>query len=306
MQLKKLLQSFLYIYNMKILSLTGFGRGTFQMEGLNVQVEIKSVNGKNLDLFLKSPQIYNELEMLIRSRVQELLVRGSVNVLITRQDTRVSQLQINKPFLERILNELNDIAPQSAVDKNYLLSALIRLPDAMQNNSSILEETEKKGVLKALDEAALQLTNFREQEGESLKKDLLNSVKNIQTNLAEIKKIAPIRNEKQKEELLKKLNDLGINEQLDKNRLEQELLYYIEKLDINEECVRLQNHCSYFEEILHNADISKGKKLGFIAQEMVREINTTGSKANDAVMQKLVVQMKEDAEKIKEQLLNVL
>ncbi len=291
---------------MKILSLTGFGRSTFQMNGLNVQVEIKSVNGKNLDLFLKSPQIYNELEMLIRSRVQELLIRGSVNILITRQDTRVSQLQINKPFLERILNELNDIAPQSANDKNYLLSALIRLPDAMQNNSNILEETEKQGVLKALEEAALQLTNFREQEGESLKKDLLNSVKNIQTNLQEVKKIAPIRNQKQKEELLKKLNDLGINEQLDKNRLEQELLYYIEKLDINEECVRLQNHCNYFEEILHNGDVSKGKKLGFISQEMVREINTTGSKANDAVMQKLVVQMKEDAEKIKEQLLNVL
>ena len=244
--------------------------------------------------------------MLIRSRVQELLIRGSVNILITRQDTRVSQLQINKPFLERILNELNDIAPQSANDKNYLLSALIRLPDAMQNNSNILEETEKQGVLKALEEAALQLTNFREQEGESLKKDLLNSVKNIQTNLQEVKKIAPIRNQKQKEELLKKLNDLGINEQLDKNRLEQELLYYIEKLDINEECVRLQNHCNYFEEILHNGDVSKGKKLGFISQEMVREINTTGSKANDAVMQKLVVQMKEDAEKIKEQLLNVL
>jgi uncharacterized protein (TIGR00255 family) len=291
---------------MKILSLTGFGRSTFQMNGLNVQVEIKSVNGKNLDLFLKSPQIYNELEMLVRSRVQELLIRGSVNVLITRQDTRVSQLQINKPFLERILNELNDVVPQTNNDKNYLLSALIRLPDAMQNNGAILDEVEKQGVLKALEEAASQLTSFRKQEGNSIEKDLLNSVKNIQTNLSEVKKVAPIRNHKQKDELLKKLDDLGIKEQLDKNRLEQELLYYIEKLDINEECVRLQNHCTYFEEIINNDDVAKGKKLGFIAQEMVREINTTGSKANDAIMQKLVVQMKEDAEKIKEQLLNVL
>ena len=299
-------QSFLYIYTMKILSLTGFGRSTFQLNGLNVQVEIKSVNGKNLDLFLKSPQIYNELEMLIRSQIQELLIRGSVNVLITRQDTRVSQLQINKPFLERILNELNDLAPQTSSDKNYLLSALIRLPDAMQNNGVFLDEAEKLGVIKALHEAAQQLTNFRKQEGNSIEKDLLNSVKNIQLNLVEVKKIAPIRNQKQKDELLKKLSDLGIKEHLDKNRLEQELLYYIEKLDINEECVRLENHCVYFTEIVNNDEVAKGKKLGFIAQEMVREINTTGSKANDATMQKLVVQMKEDAEKIKEQLLNVL
>ena len=291
---------------MKILSLTGFGRSTFQMNGLNVQVEMKSVNGKNLDLFLKIPQMYNELEMLIRSQLQDLLIRGSVNVLITRQDTRVSQLQVNKPFLERILNELNDIVPQTANDKNYLLSALIRLPDAMQNTANVLADEEKNGVLKALNDAASQLTKFREQEGESIKKDLLNSNKNIQTVLAEVKKIAPIRNQKQKDELLKKLEDLGINEKLDKNRLEQELLYYIEKLDINEECVRLQNHCTFFEEIANSNDAAKGRKLGFIAQEMVREINTTGSKANDALMQKLVVQMKEDAEKIKEQLLNVL
>ncbi len=291
---------------MKILSLTGFGRSTFQTNGLNVQVEMKSVNGKNFDLYLKSPQVYNELEMGIRSRLQELLLRGSVNVIISRMDSRVSQLQLNKPFLERILNELNEVAPQSSADKNYLLSALVRLPDAMQNNFATLADEEKQGVLKAIDDAALQLNNFRLQEGESIKNDLLKSNKKILAQLEEVKKLAPIRNQKQKDDLLKKLDEMGINDQLDKNRLEQELLYYIEKLDVNEECVRLQNHCKYFEEILNSDDAAKGRKLGFVAQEMVREINTTGSKANDAAMQKMVIQMKEDAEKIKEQLLNVL
>ncbi len=291
---------------MKILSLTGFGRSAFQMNGLNVQVEMKSVNGKNFDLYLKSPQVYNELEMGIRSRLQELLIRGSVNVIISRMDSRVSQLQLNKPFLERILNELNEVAPQSSADKNYLLSALVRLPDAMQNNFATLADEERQGVLKAIDDAALQLNNFRLQEGESIKTDLLKSNKKILAQLEEVKKLAPIRNQKQKDDLLKKLDEIGINDQLDKNRLEQELLYYIEKLDVNEECVRLQNHCKYFQEILNSDDAAKGRKLGFVAQEMVREINTTGSKANDAAMQKMVIQMKEDAEKIKEQLLNVL
>ncbi|MEY2829601.1 MAG: hypothetical protein RIQ33_1459 [Bacteroidota bacterium] len=291
---------------MKILSLTGYGRSIYQTQGLTVSVEIKSVNGKNIDAFIKMPSLYNELEMGIRSTLQELLIRGSITLIVMRSDSRVSQLQLNKPLLNRLLSELSDIAPQSDTDKNTLLSALIRIPDAMQNGLTILDKEESEGVLNAVKDAAAQVIQFREQEGATMKNDLLKNNESIQNLLIEVQKLAPARNQKQKDDLLKKLTDIGFGEKIDNNRLEQELIYYTEKLDINEECVRLKNHCTYFEEIINGNDISKGKKLGFIAQEMVREINTTGSKANDATIQKIVMQMKEEAEKIKEQLLNVL
>lgn len=291
---------------MKILSLTGYGRSIFQIPGLTVSVEIKTVNGKNMDAFIKMPSIYNELEMGIRSLLQELLHRGSITVIISRQDSRVSQLQLNKPLLQRLLSELNEIVPSTEQDKNLLLTALVRLPDAMQNGLNILDKEESEGVINAIKEAAAQVTKFREQEGANMKIDLLKNNQSIISLLNEVMNLAPARNIKQKEDLMKKLNDIGFGDRIDNNRLEQELIYYTEKLDINEECVRLKNHCKYFEEILNNTDISKGKKLGFIAQEMVREINTTGSKANDAAIQKIVMQMKEEAEKIKEQLLNVV
>ncbi|MEN9523777.1 MAG: hypothetical protein RL065_2154 [Bacteroidota bacterium] len=291
---------------MKILSLTGYGRSIFQIAGLTVSVEIKTVNGKNMDAFIKMPSIYNELEMGIRSLLQELLHRGSITVIISRQDSRVSQLQLNKPLLQRLLSELNEIVPSTEHDKNLLLTALVRLPDAMQNGLNILDKEEAEGVINAIKDAAMQVTKFREQEGANMKIDLVKNNQSIISLLEEVIQLAPARNIKQKEELLKKLNDIGFGDKIDNNRMEQELIYYTEKLDINEECVRLKNHCIYFEEILNNSDISKGKKLGFIAQEMVREINTTGSKANDAAIQKIVMQMKEEAEKIKEQLLNVV
>ncbi|MFM2226010.1 MAG: hypothetical protein RJA07_2212 [Bacteroidota bacterium] len=291
---------------MKILSLTGYGRSIVQIPGLTVSVEIKTVNGKNMDAFIKMPSIYNELEMGIRSQLQEMLIRGSITLLISRQDARVSQLQLNKPLIKRLLSELNEIVPSTEQDKNLLLTALVRLPDAMQNGLNLLDKAEAELVTNAIKDAALQVIKFREQEGANMKIDLLKNNESIMMLLTEVEKLAPIRNIKQKDELLKKLNDIGFGDKIDNNRMEQELIYYTEKLDINEECVRLRNHCKYFEEILNNMDTTKGKKLGFIAQEMVREINTTGSKANDAAIQKIVMQMKEEAEKIKEQLLNVV
>ncbi|MFM2048902.1 MAG: hypothetical protein RI955_1450 [Bacteroidota bacterium] len=291
---------------MKILSLTGYGRSIIQAPGLTVSIEIKTVNGKNMDAFIKMPSIYNELEMGIRSQLQEMLIRGSITLLISRQDARVSQLQLNKPLIQRLLSELNEIVPSTEHDKNLLLTALVRLPDAMQNGLNLLDKAEAELVINAIKDAAMQVTKFREQEGANMKIDLLKNNTSILTLLEDVVQLAPARNIKQKEELLKKLNDIGFGDKIDNNRMEQELIYYTEKLDINEECVRLRNHCKYFEEILNNADLAKGKKLGFIAQEMVREINTTGSKANDATIQKIVMQMKEEAEKIKEQLLNVV
>jgi uncharacterized protein (TIGR00255 family) len=291
---------------MKILSLTGFGRSTFQMPGLTLTVEIKSVNGKSFDLFMKIPANYNELEMGIRKQLQEQLIRGSVNVLVTKQDTRVSKMQLNKPLLEKLIAELNEITPQTESDKNYLLAALVRLPDAIQNVQSGLEQEEINGLIKAFNDAAMQLTQFRLQEGENMKKDLLRSCENILIKLKEVEIIAPERNKKMKDDLIKKLTESGFGEKIDNNRLEQELIYYTEKLDVNEECVRLKNHCAYFKETIEGNDDAKGRKLSFIAQEMVREINTTGSKANNADMQKIVVQMKDEAEKIKELILNIL
>jgi uncharacterized protein (TIGR00255 family) len=289
---------------MALLSMTGFGRANFHHQSLHILVEIKSVNGKNQDLYIKSPSCYNELDMELRKVIQEKLVRGSISLFIQRQDHAATATTFNKPLLQKLLADLESLSANG--DKTNLLSSLIRLPEVVQTEQIVVSDEERKGVLKALNEAIEKLNEFRIQEGNTLTADMLNSNTSIQNNLKKVQALAPERYAKQKAELQRKLSELGLGEQLDNNRLEQELLYYVERLDINEECVRLQNHCNYLIEVMNGSDISKGKKLSFIAQEMVREINTTGSKANDSSMQKIVVQMKEDAEKIKEQILNVL
>jgi len=284
-----------------IQSMTGYGKNVVQLPTKKITVEIKSLNSKNLDINARVPGAYREKELQIRNRIAKSLVRGKVDVsLYVEMTGEETSTKVNEAVVNQYMTQLSKVTDGDRVD---LLKMAIRMPDALKTEREEINEDEYTHILNAVDEALKAINSYRSDEGNVLKTDFEKRIASITRLLDEVIEIDPQRIDNVKERLRKAVADL--KEQVDENRFEQELIYYLEKYDITEEKVRLKNHLNYFNETLASSD-SNGKKLGFITQEIGREINTIGSKANFAPMQQLVVQMKDELEKIKEQALNVL
>ncbi|MBQ1696710.1 MAG: YicC family protein [Bacteroidales bacterium] len=288
--------------------MTGYGKVTKSRNGKNIEVEIRSLNSKTLDVHTKLPLALNSKDLDIRAMIAAGLERGKVDLNITlTTDATEDNLRINEQLLEAYFRKTVEIARKFGVeiDQSLLLTTLLRFPDVQKVEQE--EEIEDEWALtrEAVEESIKQLNEFRIQEGQNLKNDFIKRVNLILSYLDEVEPLSNARVGIIRERILQRFEELKGTVDVDSNRLEQELIFYIEKLDITEEKVRLRNHCRYFIENI-DADESTGKKLGFIAQEMGREINTLGSKANDAEIQKIVVKMKDELEKIKEQVLNIL
>jgi len=281
--------------------MTGFGKGETHFANKKITIEVRTLNSKNIDLNFRTPYCYRELESILRGDINKKLVRGKIDVSIFVDNSGGETTTVlNKDVIQSYINQLKDIHQG---DTTELLKMAVRLPDALKTAKEAVDEKEKEALL-ALFSATLEKVNqHRKDEGIALTKDFSIRLASIDQLLKDVIAIDPERKERVTEKLNASLDQLKL--EVDQNRLEQELIYYLEKYDITEEKVRLANHLDYFHEIMEQ-DTANGKKLGFIAQEMGREINTIGSKANHAGMQKLVVQMKDELEKIKEQLLNVL
>jgi len=291
-----------------IKSMTGFGRYVCELPLKNVIIEIKSLNSKQLDLSVKMPYLYKEKEFEVRSFVAEKMQRGKVDFSIYFEHKTVEVTkEINKPIAIAYFNQIKSLAQDCGETTENILQLVLRIPEVFNSNTEIqkLDETEWNLVLNGIKESILQLESFRITEGQALAKDLQNNIKTIFERKNAIEPFEKDRIVRYRQRLMTFLEDNVGKDNVDQNRFEQELIFMLEKLDINEEKVRLSQHCKYFEETLLNED-QPGRKLGFIAQEIGREINTIGSKSNDAEMQKLVVQMKDVLEKVKEQVLNVL
>ena len=281
--------------------MTGFGKGESSFESKIILVEIRTLNSKNLDINSKISYNYKELESEFRKEVSNSLKRGKVDISIYEKSIgEESPSKINKEVVENYVAQLKKISTNSKID---FLSIAMRLPDTMKTEKEDVSDNEKTEVLSLFKNTLKKVNDFRSQEGRIIFDDFNNRLALIEDNLKVISKIDQNRVLLVKEKLKSSLGELKIN--VDENRFEQELIYYIEKYDITEEKVRLNNHINYFRETLNSKE-SNGKKLGFILQEMGREINTIGSKANDFKLQKIVIQMKDELEKIKEQLLNLL
>lgn len=284
-----------------IQSMTGFGKHVVQLPSKKITIELKSLNSKSLDINARIPQSYREKELELRKMIADALIRGKVDfglyVEITGEETTA---EVNQGVVKKYMEQLGKIAKG---DDIKLLELALRMPDTLKTDKDDINESEYEAIVKAMKEALSEIVNFRNEEGKVLEKDFVDRIATLNTLLEKVNTMDPERLGTVRERLERAVADLQI--ELDDNRFEQELIYYLEKYDITEEKVRLANHLNYFETTLKSND-SNGKKLGFIAQEMGREINTIGSKANYAPMQQLVVQMKDELEKIKEQMLNVL
>ena len=284
-----------------IQSMTGFGKSESLLFSKNISIEIRSLNSKNLDLNIRLPNTLKEFEPLLREKISKKLKRGKIDFNLTIENLNETNLnQINKTIIEDYINQLQQI---NKSEKSELLKIAIKLPDSIKIKKQKLENNFVTKITSLSDKVIDQVIKFRIKEGGSLKKDFNLRIKNLNKFLNKINNYDLNRKEKISSKLKKIINTLNI--EIDKNRFEQELIYYIEKFDINEEKIRLESHLKFFAETLKNEKYN-GKKLGFISQEIGREINTIGSKSNDLFIQKLVVEMKNELEKIKEQILNVL
>lgn len=291
-----------------IKSMTGFGKTTVEVGNKKVVIEIKSLNSKQLDLNLRMPNLYKEKEMEVRGMVKDCLDRGKVDMCMYFDNSETDkEVQINKVVVAQYFNQMLEISGSLGVtpDQGELLQTVMRFPDTMQIKSEELKEEEWDQLRSGVKSALEAMNNFRIQEGKALMKDIVHRVQLIQELSAQVPQFEKKRVEVIRQKLQEKINEWTDVKNVDQNRLEQEIIYYLEKLDITEEKVRLANHCKYFMETVEKEE-APGRKLGFIAQEIGREINTMGSKANDHDIQKLVVRMKDELEKIKEQSLNVL
>ncbi len=289
-----------------IQSMTGFGKAVAELPNKKITIEIKSLNSKQLDLSARIPSLYREKEMEIRSEIAKRLERGKVDFSIYIENIgKDMSTQLNIPVIESYYEQINDacLKLNTAPPADWF-SILLKLPDSMKTVSQELDETETKALMEAVNKAISQLEEFRTQEGCMLQKIFEQKIGNISKLLKDIELYEKDRVEKIKNRIAEALTKIE-NFDYDKNRFEQEMIFYIEKLDINEEKHRLDNHLRYFIETLEKGQ-GQGKKLGFISQEMGREINTMGSKSNHAEMQKIVVRMKDELEQIKEQVLNVM
>lgn len=287
-------------------SMTGFGKSEVTIGPLHVNIEIRSLNSKFLDLSLKIPSVFKEIDSSVRSIIKNELKRGKVEIAIHYEKiSSSSKITINKEQLINYYKQLKDISTElnNENDKDFMGYAL-KLPEVIQHQKETVDKKSNEILINAIKKACKDLNIFREKEGESLQKELLNYVHSILDNLKKINPFEKERLPKVKEKLLRSIEELNLKSQIDEKRLEQELIYYSERLDLTEEKVRLNEHCKHFMETV--TEMNSGKKLGFITQEMGREINTLGSKAHHLSIQKIVVEMKDDLEKIKEQVLNIL
>ena len=282
--------------------MTGFGKATLQLPTKKITVEIKSLNSKGLDLNVRMPSVYREMELGLRNQISQSLERGKVDfslyIEVTGEETST---KVNAPIVKAYISQMREILPSA--DETELMKMAVRMPDALKTERDEIDENEWKQILTVIDEALANINTFRTAEGASLEKEFQLRIANIRSFMEQALELDPERVANIKSKLQTAIDELKVT--VDENRFEQELIYYLEKLDITEEKVRLTNHLDYFIETL-NGNEANGRKLGFITQEMGREINTMGSKSNHAGMQKLVVQMKDELEKIKEQVLNVL
>lgn len=291
-----------------LISMTGFGKAEIQFNGKNITVEVKSLNSKQLDLNVKTPMIYRDREYDIRNLLTSKLTRGKVDFYINVDEKKEnSALPINagvfKSYYEQIQKISNDC--NISITQEPVFQTILRLPDVLKIEKVEVTDEEWNAVFECINAALEKMLLFRQQEGKALEKDITERVKLIEDLLDKIEPFEKQRLETVKNKLQESLKNLGKEIKIDNDRFEQELIYYLEKMDVTEEKVRLRNHCKYFINTV-NEDLPVGRKLGFILQEMGREINTLGSKANQADMQKFVVLMKDELEKIKEQSLNIL
>ena len=287
-------------------SMTGFGKSEVVVNGKTFTAEIRSLNSKQLDLGLKLPASYRELENEIRSYVAKHIVRGKVDLMVTVTSAEVvAPSHIDKELFAAYIHQMDEALEYAGITLEYeaIIPSVMRMPNVVQTEFVEVTESERQAVMSVVRGAVAKLDDFRKQEGDILIADLLRRVELIEQMRNEIIPFEAQRAEAIRQRIREGIEKLGV--EVDNNRLEQEMIFYIEKLDITEEKVRLENHCKYFREVAHN-EAQAGRKLGFIAQEMGREINTTGSKANQHDIQKLVVKMKDELEKIKEQVLNIL
>ena len=287
-----------------IQSMTGYGKSVLHLSDKKVTIEVKSLNSKNLDLNVRIPSYYRGKELSVRKELASKLVRGKVDFSIYVEMTAdETSTIVNKGVVSEYMQQLRNVVQTGSSDDVELLKMAVKMPDALKTEREELDEDEWNQIHVNIQEAVKEIIQYRIDEAASLEDDFKLRIKNIQAYLEEVKSFDEARIDHVKERLKKAIDDLKV--ETDENRFEQELIYYLEKLDINEEKVRLANHLTYFLQEL-GTDDSNGKKLGFIVQEIGREINTIGSKANFAPMQKAVIQMKNELEKIKEQILNVL
>ena len=284
-----------------IMSMTGFGKTEAQWEDKSLSIEIRSLNSKSADINLRTPSYLREIDTEIRKRIAKKLHRGKIDLNIFIEfNGKNAPTAINASVVKGYMDQLKQIEKNNEIDH---LAIAMRLPDTLSSERNTLQEGEKKAIFNLLNDVIKNIETYRLDEGKVLEKDFLLRLDLIETYLEEAIKIDTERSKKIESKLRASLEELKI--EIDSNRFEQELIFYLEKFDITEEKVRLKNHLDYFKKVLKN-DFPNGKKLGFIAQEIGREINTIGSKANHSELQKIVVQMKDELEKIKEQLLNVL
>jgi uncharacterized protein (TIGR00255 family) len=288
-------------------SMTGFGRAEFTRGETSVVVEIKSLNGKQFEVNLKFSPLLRPYEFEIRNLMQQVLQRGTLDATINiRQNGATRPVVINTDLAKYYYQSITMLANQLELPQGDMLNVLMKLPEVVTPATEQITEEEWKDVANTLREALIDLDTHRIDEGQMLESDLKQRISNIDEYLNKVRELDPLRKDRIRQRLEGLLAEYVGKENVDSNRLEQELIFYLEKLDISEELSRLENHLRYFREILKDEDAAKGKKLGFVLQEIGREINTTGSKANDAGIQQWVVLMKDELEKAKEQVLNVL
>ncbi len=285
-----------------IQSMTGFGKATLQLQAKKISVEVKSLNSKGLDLNTRLPSTYREMELTVRNEIAAKLERGKIDFSVYIESAaEQTSTKVNVPIMKAYMAQLREVYSQA--DETELMKMAVRMPDAMKTEREEIDENDWAEIQKTIKDALDNILNFRQAEGLSLEKEFNLRIANIRQYLADAIALDPERIQTIKDKLQTAIIELKVN--VDENRFEQELIYYLEKLDVTEERVRLTNHLDYFLETIKGNE-ANGRKLGFITQEMGREINTLGSKANHAGMQKVVVMMKDELEKIKEQVLNVL
>ncbi len=282
--------------------MTGFGKATLQLPSKKITVEVKSLNSKGMDLNVRMPSIYREMELGLRNEIALKLERGKIDFSIYIEMTgEQTSTKVNVPIVKAYIQQMREVIANA--DEIELMKMAVRMPDALKTERDEIDENDWTEIQKVIKEALDNIANFRQDEGKSLEKEFQLRIGNIRQYMTDALALDPERVQAIKDRLQTAISELKVN--VDENRFEQELIYYLEKLDITEEKVRVTNHLDYFIETINGTE-ANGRKLGFITQEMGREINTMGSKANHAQMQKLVVMMKDELEKIKEQVLNVL
>jgi uncharacterized protein (TIGR00255 family) len=288
-------------------SMTGFGRAEATINGRQVVVELKSLNGKQFDVITKLPPILRSYELDIRNFLNASLMRGTIDLTFSvRQEGATKPMAVNTTLATFYYQSMQQIAKDLNLPSENVLATLMRMPEVVAPEQDVVPEGEWMQMKKVLEEAADHLMEHRKNEGDALHKDLNNRIQNIEKLLETILPLEGQRTDKIRNRIMNSLNDVVGKDNIDPNRFEQEIIYYIERIDFSEEKIRLKQHCEYFKTTIEKKGISKGKVLGFILQEIGREINTLGSKANDAEIQQMVISMKDELEKAKEQVLNIL